>query len=393
MKYATIKIEPIIVAGGEVSLTPNDFNFFDGATQVYPTINSITITGSSRCTVSVNSTNLTVLAWKHYNSTSPEDDVANGHPNTYEDDVKVGLLSFAGTMTDGTDTYDILVRGRYYAAIHPPAISFTRLRDVLGVSTTALGGLSTSDNINIYSPDRPNKTAPHGVSEFIGYSHVIQGNASIYSLTRDRALIRKMPVVDSDTNLSNFKLRYYKNGSSSAAYTHTVNLSSVEQVSVTQNLDGTAGATDNWEVKLYRTTNASVEHLIDSTTIEVYTPLPNITGLTASSPDYAKGSVPTITLSFTSAVTMTATVYVAYFYMIDSTGQTFRVPTTGFNAVGSPTFYNVVIGSNTINVSANLTVPNPSTQTILSVVGELRNSSSSEKYSFTVPLPDNAPVI
>lgn len=230
-----------LVAGGSITVTTNDFNYFDdnnNPISVPSGAYDIEITAKQRVSVVTDAGSMTITAYKHLNSTTDANDVNNVTPNTYKEDSARSTFSVTGNIDVDGDLYNFTVDGIYFAALYPPNISASRLYSLIGVSGShTYSNIFTSTNINKYSLKKSDKQEPHNASEFIGYSHSLEGNIMAITDTQSAIVNRqgigilfdvyKMPVIDDNINLNSIRLTLIPVGGGTSYNSDTYNLSSI----------------------------------------------------------------------------------------------------------------------------------------------------------------------
>ena len=267
-RIAYLKNDFICIGGADHNLGPSDFNYYIDNVPASPSISHIETAGSQKCHVIVNGNTCTIRGYAQINSTTEAEDLAATYPNTWEDDIKTGSFSFGIKIYDyDGNYYTCLYAGYYYAAVNPPNISISRINRILALSSNDLYTLLSSSNINRYSPYKPSGTPPYSMADMIRYCHIMPGNAGIVDIDARRTIVQKFPVSDADTDLTKFVLKYYKNGVFQKQ--NTFSLATTSKYTYDYEMYGQSGATVSYEVELFRTTNAGVEHLVNEKQLSI----------------------------------------------------------------------------------------------------------------------------
>jgi hypothetical protein len=150
-----------------------------------------------------------------------------------------------------------------------------------------------------------------------------------------------MTIIDGDTDLSKFKLKYYSNDNQSASITATINLTNVTNYTYSADLKNYTpeGSHVSWTIKLFKTNTSNEESLCSTAYAESYVPYPIVTNFEAWS-DYAEGdydesSVSNIRITLDSTYSYTYHVWRAYRYINKNTGKSYRVPSSGYTLISA----------------------------------------------------------
>ena len=218
----------VLIAGDEpIYLSPSSFTLYNDYTSIgvgqvgdVVTLDSLP---PSLLGVEFNGTeSLRVTPYKHVRSTSLSDDEANGHANSYDDDLAApSEVRITGYVLHSGNHYVFNFDLYYYPAINKPNISLSRVGGILGSGSNTVSGNSTAAQINKYSKYKPDKAAPHGMGEFIKYAHKLDGNVKLVGIPTNQITIPwefagdgyyvplkvvKMPIADSGLDIANVVL-------------------------------------------------------------------------------------------------------------------------------------------------------------------------------------------
>lgn len=274
MLEARPKYRYILIGGESKTITMDDFDFYSNNVLVPILSGSYQVTivqSTGKIYVTPEPSQLTVSAYKHVNSTSFSDDYNNGHPNTWAEDTSApSQWVVSGVFHIEADDYYFILQGMYFAAMHKPAISVSRLKNVIGVTANTYSGIFTTNNINKYSPIKSDKVTPHKASEWVGYCHRITGNAFAvpllhnyvsvpYNNTKNvRFGVYKMPASDPTSN-NEFRIEF------SSTTTFTLDAPYAEQYVTLTNTLFKAGTTETYVPYLYMWNTSSSQWVLIQT--------------------------------------------------------------------------------------------------------------------------------
>jgi hypothetical protein len=84
---------------------------------------------------------------------------------------------FSFALTNG----GTLIYGFALESLPETDISISLVKNILGETSTTVGGLCTSSKKNIFSPRKPNGNVPYKLGDFRGYCHNASGGVNIYN--------------------------------------------------------------------------------------------------------------------------------------------------------------------------------------------------------------------
>lgn len=133
--------------------------------------------------------NRTLRLFRTWGASSKQEDIDGTFPNNATDDQRIDYFQFwLYAKVGGTWYYgqSIPSDGIYVAAINPPNISFTRIRDNINIyyPNLDLNNLErdTYSTLNPFASYKPDNANPNGVNEWIGYSKSQRGNVEVGDL-------------------------------------------------------------------------------------------------------------------------------------------------------------------------------------------------------------------